>query len=121
MLLSFDDGIGINDRMSSIRFSVDVHIVKLWLNILKEELSRVIGLIRFNEDEINENKVCSFLVLKHGFKKVAKKSDYIRIDDIGAAFRHSGQNPTEDTIKDMIEKAKQLKKAQLRESDEDEG
>ena len=62
------------------------------------------------------------LVLKYGFKKVAKKSDTIRVDDIGLAFRHAGQNPSENTIKDMIEKAKALKKAQQRDDDDyDEG
>lgn len=59
-------------------------------------------------------------LLKHGFKKIAKKNEYIRIDDVGLAFRQSGQNPTEDIIKDMIDKARQLKQAQLRETDEDE-
>ena len=52
---------------------------------------------------------------------MAKKADFIRVEDIGLAFRQSGQNPTEDTVKDMIEKGKLLKQAQLREEDEDEG
>jgi Ca2+-binding EF-hand superfamily protein len=50
---------------------------------------------------------------------VAKKADNIRVEDVGLAFRQSGQNPTEDTVKDMIEKGKALKKSQLREQDED--
>ncbi|CAF1272045.1 unnamed protein product [Rotaria sp. Silwood1] len=58
-------------------------------------------------------------LLKHGFKKVAKKNDYIRIEEIGDAFRHSGQNPTEDIIKDMIEKAKTLKTSIPRDEDDD--
>lgn len=49
------------------------------------------------------------LVLKHGFKKVAKKNDFIHIPEIGDALRHSGQNPTEDTIKDIIDKANKMK------------
>jgi Ca2+-binding EF-hand superfamily protein len=40
---------------------------------------------------------------------MAKKNDYIRVDDVGDAFRHAGQNPNDDTIKDMIDKAKKLK------------
>lgn len=59
------------------------------------------------------------LALRFGFKKVSKKADNIRVEDIGLAFRQSGQNPTEDSVKDMIEKGKLLKKAQLRERDED--
>ncbi len=49
------------------------------------------------------------LALKYGFRKMAKKNDYIRVDDVGDAFRHAGQNPNDDTIKDMIDKAKKLK------------
>jgi hypothetical protein len=49
------------------------------------------------------------------------KNDHIRIDDIGLAFRQSGQNPAEDTIKDLIEKAKALKKEQSRNNEVDEG
>ena len=37
---------------------------------------------------------------------MAKKNDYILIEEIGDAFRHSGQNPTEDIIKDMVEKGR---------------
>ena len=73
-------------------------------------------------DVINEERCVRFplvLALRFGFKKVSKKADNIRVEDIGLAFRQSGQNPTEDTVKDMIEKAKTLKKAQLREQDED--
>jgi Ca2+-binding EF-hand superfamily protein len=62
-------------------------------------------------------RFCSSLVLKFGFKKIAKKNDYIRIDNIGDAFRHAGQNPTEDTVKDMIEKAKALKDEHQRQVD----
>ncbi|CAF0943175.1 unnamed protein product [Rotaria sordida] len=58
-------------------------------------------------------------LLKFGFKKVAKKNDYIRIEEIGDAFRHSGQNPPEDVIKDMIEKAKTLKTSVQHDEDED--
>lgn len=50
------------------------------------------------------------LDIKFGFKKVAKKNDFIRIEEIGDAFRHAGQNPTEDIVKDMVEKAKAIKK-----------
>lgn len=60
------------------------------------------------------------LVLKFGFKKVAKKNEFIRLEELGDAFRHSGQNPTDDIIRDMIEKAKTLK-ATARQDDEDEG
>ena len=49
---------------------------------------------------------------------MAKKNDFIRIDEIGDAFRHSGQNPTEDIIKDMTEKAKLLKISNRQEEDE---
>jgi Ca2+-binding EF-hand superfamily protein len=48
--------------------------------------------------------------LKFGFKKMAKRNDYILIKELGDAFRHAGQNPAEDVIKDMIDKAKGLKK-----------
>ncbi len=41
---------------------------------------------------------------------MAKKNDYILIEEMGDAFRHAGQNPGEDVIKDMVEKAKALKK-----------
>jgi uncharacterized protein YneF (UPF0154 family) len=58
-----------------------------------------------------------FLVLKYGFRKTAKKNDYIRVEDIGDAFRHSGQNPAEDTIKDMIDKANKLKASYHREDE----
>ncbi|CAF0915651.1 unnamed protein product [Rotaria sordida] len=57
--------------------------------------------------------------LKFGFKKVAKKNDYIRIEEIGDAFRHAGQNPPEDVIKDMIEKATALKKLNQNQMNED--
>lgn len=69
---------------------------------------------RLAHQNINQS---SLLVLKFGFKKIAKKNDYIRIDNIGDAFRHSGQNPSEDTVKDMIEKAKSLKETHQRELD----
>lgn len=52
---------------------------------------------------------------------MAKKNDYIHIEEIGDAFRHSGQNPTEDIIKDMIERAKKLKASYHRDDDDDEG
>ncbi|CAF0862954.1 unnamed protein product [Rotaria sp. Silwood1] len=48
--------------------------------------------------------------IKFGFKKVAKKNDFIRVEEIGDAFRHAGQNPSEDIVKDMIEKARAIKK-----------
>ena len=56
-------------------------------------------------------------MLKHGFRKVAKKNDYILIGDIGNALRHSGQNPTDDTIKDMIDRATKLKASYHREDE----
>ncbi|CAF2544388.1 unnamed protein product [Rotaria sp. Silwood2] len=59
-------------------------------------------------------------LLKFGFKKVAKKNDYIRINDIGEALRHSGQNPTEDFIKDLIDKANAFKTSIHREDEEEE-
>ncbi|CAF1299910.1 unnamed protein product [Didymodactylos carnosus] len=49
-------------------------------------------------------------LLKFGFKKIAKKNDYIHIAEMGDAFRHAGQNPTADTINNMIEKAKNFKR-----------
>ncbi|CAF1386611.1 unnamed protein product, partial [Didymodactylos carnosus] len=49
--------------------------------------------------------------LKFGFKKVAKKNDFILIEEVGDAFRQSGQNPSTDTVKDMIDKAKNLKRS----------
>jgi Ca2+-binding EF-hand superfamily protein len=48
---------------------------------------------------------------------VAKKNDYILVGDIGNAFRHSGQNPTDDTIKDMIDRANKLKASYHREDE----
>ncbi|CAF1508503.1 unnamed protein product, partial [Didymodactylos carnosus] len=50
-------------------------------------------------------------ILKFGFKKVAKKNDFILIEEVGDAFRQSGQNPPTDVVKDMIEKAKNLKRS----------
>jgi Ca2+-binding EF-hand superfamily protein len=41
---------------------------------------------------------------------MAKTNDYILIEELGDAFRHAGQNPSEDVVKDMIERAKALKK-----------
>jgi Ca2+-binding EF-hand superfamily protein len=61
----------------------------------------------------------SFLVLKFGFKKIAKKEDVIRIEDVGDAFRHAGQNPSEDVVKDIIEKAKAFKKPNQGEMQDD--
>ncbi len=58
------------------------------------------------------------LVLKYGFRKVAKKNDYIRLEEIGDAFRHAGQNPPDDIIKDMIDKATKLKTSYHRDADE---
>ncbi len=69
---------------------------------------------------MNWLEIVFFLALKYGFRKVAKKNDYIRIDEIGDAFRHSGQNPAEDTVKDMIDKATKLK-ATYHRDDDDEG
>jgi hypothetical protein len=48
--------------------------------------------------------------LKFGFKKMAKTNDYILIEEMGDAFRHAGQNPSEDVVKDMVERAKAIKK-----------
>ena len=48
--------------------------------------------------------------LKFGFNKMAKKNNYILIEEMADAFRHAGQNPPEDVIKDMVEKAKALKR-----------
>jgi Ca2+-binding EF-hand superfamily protein len=48
-------------------------------------------------------------VLKFAFKKMAKKNDFIRMEELGDTFRHAGQNPPEDVIKDMVEKAKAMK------------
>jgi Ca2+-binding EF-hand superfamily protein len=59
-----------------------------------------------------------FLALKYGFRKVARKNDYIRIEEIGDAFRQAGQNPADDTIKDMIDKATKLKTSYHRDADE---
>ena len=50
---------------------------------------------------------------------MAKKNDFIRIEEIGDAFRHSGQNPPDDTIKDLIEKAKTLKTLNRPDDDDD--
>jgi Ca2+-binding EF-hand superfamily protein len=50
---------------------------------------------------------------------MAKKNDYILIEEIGDAFRHAGQNPAEDLVKDMIEKAKALKKPHPGETNEE--
>jgi Ca2+-binding EF-hand superfamily protein len=41
---------------------------------------------------------------------MAKKNEYILVEELGDAFRHAGQNPSEDVVKDMIERAKALKK-----------
>lgn len=57
------------------------------------------------------------LVLKYGFKKAAKKNEFISIHEIGDAFRHSGQNPAEDVVKDMIDKAIKLKASYPREDE----
>ena len=59
------------------------------------------------------------LVLKYGFKKIAKSNDYIRIEDIGDAFRHAGQNPSEDIVKDLIEKARAMKLGSQTDREED--
>ena len=48
-------------------------------------------------------------MLRFAFKKVAKSNDFITVDEIGDAFRHAGQNPSEDTIRDMVDKARMLK------------
>lgn len=58
-----------------------------------------------------------FLVLKYGFRKVAKKNEFIHIAEIGDAFRHSGQNPAEDLVKDMNDKAIKLKASYPREDE----
>ena len=57
------------------------------------------------------------LVLKYGFRKVAKKNEFIHIAEVGDAFRHSGQNPAEDLVKDMIDKANKLKASYPREDE----
>lgn len=59
---------------------------------------------------ITRSPSSSPLDLKFGFKKIAKKNDFILIDEMADAFRHAGQNPSEDVIKDMLEKARALKK-----------
>lgn len=59
---------------------------------------------------ITRSASSSSLDLKFGFKKIAKKNDFILIDEMADAFRHAGQNPSEDVIKDMLEKARALKK-----------
>lgn len=58
-------------------------------------------------------------MLKFAFKKVAKKNDYIRMEELGDTFRHAGQNPPEDVIKDMVEKAKALKSSTQTHQDND--
>lgn len=64
-----------------------------------------------NDNRADIKSILLFLLdLKFGFKKMAKKNDYILIEEMGDAFRHSGQNPSEDVIKDMVEKARALKK-----------
>jgi hypothetical protein len=52
------------------------------------------------------------LVLQFAFKKMSKKNDYIRIDDIADTFRHAGQNPSDDVVKALTDKAKRLQKTQ---------
>jgi Ca2+-binding EF-hand superfamily protein len=56
--------------------------------------------------------------MRYGFRKLAKKNEYIRTEEIGEAFRHSGQNPSEDVIKDMMDKAKKLKESYNQDLDE---
>lgn len=63
--------------------------------------------------------VCLYIDLKFGFKKMAKKNDYILIEELGDAFRHAGQNPPEDVIKDMVEKARLIKKPTQSETNEE--
>ena len=58
-------------------------------------------------------------MLKFGFKKIAKNTDSILIDDLGDAFRHAGQNPSHDVVKDMVEKARALKRANQTDADDE--
>ncbi|CAM4935066.1 unnamed protein product [Rotaria socialis] len=72
----------------------------------------------FDEEQILDETSREYL--KYGFKKVAKKNDFIRIEELGDAFRQSGQNPSEDVVKDIIEKARAIKKlSQAAMSDDD--
>lgn len=48
---------------------------------------------------------------------MAKKNEFIHIAEVGDAFRHSGQNPAEDLVKDMIDKADKLKASYPREDE----
>lgn len=86
----------------------------------------------FNEESILDetSRECKYLFirnyysiftldLKFGFKKMAKKNDFILIEEIGDAFRHAGQNPPEDVVKDMIEKARAIKKPSQGDNNED--
>ena len=40
---------------------------------------------------------------------MAKSNDFITVDEIGDTFRHAGQNPSEETVRDMADKARMLK------------
>ncbi|CAF5192268.1 unnamed protein product, partial [Rotaria magnacalcarata] len=71
----------------------------------------------FDEEQILDETSREYL--KYGFKKVAKKNDFIRIDELGDAFRQSGQNPSEDVVKDIIEKARAIKKLSQASMNED--
>ena len=50
---------------------------------------------------------------------MAKKNNFILLEEMGDAFRHSGQNPSEDVIKDMMEKAKAAKQTKPNEMQDD--
>jgi Ca2+-binding EF-hand superfamily protein len=52
-------------------------------------------------------------VLQYAFKKVAKTEDFIRLDELPDAVRHAGQNPSEDVVQTMIERAKVLIKTNV--------
>lgn len=60
----------------------------------------------------------SFSALKFAFKKVAKNNDFILIDDLGDTFRYAGQNPSNDVVKDMVEKARALKRSTAMDPDD---
>lgn len=50
---------------------------------------------------------------------MAKKNNFILLEEMGDAFRHAGQNPSEDVIKDMMEKAKAAKQTKPNEMQDD--
>ena len=56
------------------------------------------------------------LVLRFAFKQMAKGNDFIAIDDIGDAFRYTGQNPSDETVRDMTDKARMFKSGSAEET-----